>query len=158
MHVIVIAHIGKIPVQESLPFLVPIVALIVSIWRKERRRNSELELLPDAGELLDERTVELVRARWAQNRHGELSASCLPVLYPPGPDDMTIAQLATRAKSDTGTVQRLLEELEELGYVELDGHDDADQAVSLTVEGYDLVNVTEAALLDVARERQASAR
>ncbi len=157
MHQIVIAHIGKIPVQESLPFLVPIVALVVAIWRKERRRRGELELLPDAQEMLDGRTVALVQARWAQNRHGDLSASCLPVLYPPGPDDMTVAQLASRAQCDTDTVQRLLEELEERGYVELDGHDGPDQAVSLTVEGYDLVNVTEAALLDVARERQASA-
>jgi hypothetical protein len=47
------------------------------------------------------------------------------------------------------TVERLLEELEELGYLDLEGSDglDGGRRVWLTVEGYDLVYVTESALL-----------
>jgi predicted transcriptional regulator len=146
-----IAHIGNIPVQESLPFLVPMIALALFVWRKERRRREELERLPDAEDLLDERTVELVLGRWAESRHRDLGARHIPILYPPGPDETTAAQLAGRANCDTDTVQRLLVELEALGYVELEGYEGPDQAVSLTVEGYDLVNATEAVLLDAAR-------
>ncbi len=149
----VIAHIGNIPVQESLPFLVPIIALALFVWRKERQRREELERLPDAEELLDERTIELVLARWAESRHEELGARHIPILYPPGPDEATATQLAGRANCDTDTIQRLLSELEELGYVEIEGYDGPDQSVNLTIEGHDLVNATEAVLLDAARAR-----
>jgi hypothetical protein len=149
----VIAHIGNLPIQESLPFLFPVIALVLVIWRKERRRRRELARLPDAEDLLDEHTVELVLARWARSRHKHLTAGHLPLLYPPGPDGMTAAQLSGRADCDVNTVQRLLAELDDLGYVELEGHDGPDQSVSLTVEGYDLLDTTEAVLLDVARER-----
>jgi len=149
----VIAHIGNIPVEEWLPFVVPAVALYLYGRRKDRHRRKEVERLPEAGELLDEGTVRRVLDRWAKSRHKVVSARLLPVLYPPGPDGMTVAQLASRTSCDSPTVERLLAELEELGYVDLDGYDGPDQSVCLTIEGYDLVNVTESVLLAAARER-----
>lgn len=154
----VVAHIGNIPVEESLPFLVPIIALFIFIRRKERRRRSELKRLPDASELLDRQTVEQVLARWAHSRHKAVAARHLPILYPPGPDGMTVAELESQARCDTATTERLLAELEDLGYVDLEGYDGPDQSVSLTVEGYDLVNTTEAVLLDLARGHRGDAQ
>jgi hypothetical protein len=147
-----VAHIGNIPVEEWLPFLVPVVALYLVIRRRERRRRDAVSRLPGPSELLDEHTVELVLARWAQGRHPGARARHLPLLYPPGPDGMTVAELAARAGCDLATVERLLAELEDLGYVELDGEDGPEQTASLTIEGHDLVNQTESALLAAARE------
>jgi len=70
------------------------------------------------------------------------------LLYPPGPDGVTAAELATRIHRDPVTVKRLLEELEELGYVESDAQMDiAERRARLTIEGYDLVSMTEDELL-----------
>lgn len=49
----VIAHIGNIPVEEWLPFVVPVVALYLYGRRKDRHRRNEVERLPEAGELLE---------------------------------------------------------------------------------------------------------
>jgi hypothetical protein len=144
------AHIGNVPVEEWLPFTVPVIALYLYGRHRGRRRREAVERLPDAREMLDEETVELVLARWAKSRHKDLSADYLPLLYPPGPDGMTAAELVDRAHSDRVTVGRLLAELEERGYVELEGYDGPQRRVWLTVEGYDLVNVTESALLAAA--------
>jgi hypothetical protein len=151
----VIAHLGNIPVEESLPFLVPIIALVIFGRRKERRRRHELERLPAASELLDRPTVEQILARWRERRLEGVTARHLPLLYPPGPDGMTAGELASRADCDFPTIERLLVELEDLGYVDLEGEDGPEQSVGLTVAGYDLVNATEAVLLAAARERQA---
>ncbi|HEX5223818.1 MAG TPA: hypothetical protein VFW29_01695 [Solirubrobacteraceae bacterium] len=150
-----VGHIGNIPVEEWLPFLVPIIALYLFGRRRDRRRRSEVRRLPDAGDLLDDRAVEQVLARWREGRHPQAAARHLPLLYPPGPDEMTIGQLAGHARSDPRTVRLLLDELEDLGYVELDGEGGAEQSVSLTIEGYDLVHQTESVLLSIARERRA---
>jgi len=152
----VIAHIGNIPVEEWLPFVVPVVALYLYGRRKDRHRRKEVERLPEAGELLDEPTMRRVLDRCAEGRHKGVSARLLPVLYPPGPDGMTVAELASRTGCDAATVGRLMAELEELGYVDLEGFDGPDQSVCLTIEGYDLVNVTESVLLAAARERYAA--
>jgi hypothetical protein len=151
-----IAHIGNIPVEEWLPFVVPVVALYVYGRRRGRHRRKEVELLPGAGEMLDEGTVERVLARWSESRHGDASAHHLLVLYPPGPDGLTAGELAGRTGSDPAGVERLLAELEDLGYVE--GYDGPEQRVCLTIEGYDLVNVTESVLLEAARERRKESR
>ncbi len=146
MHVI--AHIGNIPVEEWAPFLVPVLVLYLYGRHKNRRRREAVQRLPDASEPLDESTVELVVARWAKARHEDLSPAYLPLLYPPGPDGMNAGELAERIHADPATVERLLGELEDLGYLDLDGRDGFDgPRVSLTFEGYELVNVTEEVLL-----------
>lgn len=152
-HVYLFAHIGNIPVEEWLPFLVPLIVLYVYGRRRDRRRRAEVASLPGAGELLDEATVDAVLAHLAESRHGDASARFLPLLYPPGPDGMTVGQIAAHAHLDPDAVARLLDELEELGYVEREGADGPGQIVTLTIEGYDLVNQTEAALLSCARAR-----
>ena len=141
------AHIGNVPVEEWLPFTVPVIALYLYGRHRDRRRRAAVQRLPDAREVLDEKIVELVLARWAKSRHKHLSAEHLPLLYPPGPDGMTAAELAERVHADPPTVERLLAELEERGYGELEGYAGPELRVWLTVEGYDLVNVTESVLL-----------
>jgi hypothetical protein len=146
----VLAHIGGIPVQESLPFLVPIVALVIYGRRRGRRRRREVSRLPDAAELLDGPSVQRVLAEWSKGRHADAAARHVPLFYPPGPDGLTAGELAARTGESTATVAPLLAELQELGYIDLEG---PDQDVSLTLEGYDLLDATESALLEVARER-----
>ena len=150
----VLAHIGGIPVQETLPFLVPIVALVLYGRRRGRVRRREVQRLPGAGELLDAPTVDRVLAAWSHGRHADAAARHVPLLYPPGPDGVSAGELAVRTGEDPVSVARLLAELHDLGYVELDGPDGPEQEVSLTLEGYDLLDVTEGVLLEVARERE----
>jgi DNA-binding MarR family transcriptional regulator len=153
----VIAHIGNIPVEEWLPFLVPFICMYVYVRRKERRRRREMGRLPAPGEPLDEDTVEAVRAEWRRAEHGELSPAHLPLLYPPGPDGMSPTELAARVHSDLAPVERLLEELEDLEYLEVDEPPDPrDRRVWLTFRGHELVDATESALL-VALERGGAA-
>ncbi len=149
----VIAHIGNIPVEEWLPFVAPVVALVLYGRYRDRRRRAAVQRLPDARELLDAPTVERVLARWAAKRHADAGARHLPVLYPPGPDGLTAAALAERAHCETSAIAPLLSELEDFGYLELDGEDGPAQRVFLTIEGHDLVNITEETLLAAARER-----
>lgn len=149
----VLAHIGGIPIQESLPFLVPLVALVIYGRHRGRRRRREVGRLPGAAELLDGASVERVLAEWSKGRHADAAARHVPLFYPPGPDGLTAGELAERTGESPASVARLLAELHELGYVELDGAEGPEQAVSLTLEGYDLLDATETALLEVARER-----
>jgi DNA-binding transcriptional ArsR family regulator len=150
----VIAHIGNIPVEEWLPFLVPVVALYLYGRGKERRRHADLQRLPGAGTPLDAGTVELVMTRWSNAKHENLSAAYLPLLYPPGPDGMDAGELSERIHADPARVEHLLEKLEDLGYLDLTEHDGFDgRRAWLTFEGYDLLHVTEAALLAAASQR-----
>ncbi len=151
----VLAHIAGIPVQEWAPFVVPVIVLYLIGRRKGRLRRAEVKRLPAASELLDEGTVERVVSRWAATRHSAAAARHLPIFYPPGPEGMTAAQLAERTRCDSAGIDALLVELEDLGYLELDERADGEQTVSLTVEGYDLLDVTESVLLEQARERSA---
>lgn len=145
------AHTGNIPVEEWAPFLVPVLALYLYGRHKNRRRREPVERLPDASKSLDDSTVELVVACWAKAKHKNLSPAHLPLLYPPGPDGMNAGELAERVNADPATVEHLLEELEDLGYLDLDGRDEPDgPRVSLTFDGYDLLYETEAALLSRA--------
>jgi DNA-binding transcriptional ArsR family regulator len=153
----VVAHIGNIPVEEWLPFVVPFLALFIYGRRRERRRRSAVAKLPAPGELLDERVLGRVLERLREGGHGDVAARHVALLYPPGPDGMTVEQLASHGHTDPDTVRLLLEELEELGYVELEDRDRPEPRAALTIEGYDLVNATEAALIDAARDRAAAA-
>jgi hypothetical protein len=149
----VIAHIGNVPVEEWLPFLFPVLALFLYGRHWSRRRRRALKRLPAAGEPIDEGAIELVLSEWAKAGHTELGREHLRLLYPPGPDGATALELAGRAHSDPATVEHLLEELQELGYLDLEehepGHAEAPRVRTawLTASGYDLVTVTENALL-----------
>ena len=163
MHLIahtVIAHIGNVPVEEWVPFLFPVLALYLYGRHWTRRRRQAVNRLPGPGEPLDEDTVALVLAEWAKSDHAEVSREHLPVLYPPGPDGASAAELARRARSDPATVERLLEDLQELGYLDLEEREGRAAELPparrawLTAEGYDLVSVTENALLARAEDAE----
>jgi len=146
--VYVIAHIGNVPVEEWLPFLFPVVALYLYGRHRWRRRREAVARLPAIGEGLDDATVSRILTRWATADHGEVPSECLPLLYPPGPDGLTAIELASRINSDTTTVERQLEDLADLGYVELDEAEGTDAPrAALTAEGYDLLRITEDVLL-----------
>lgn len=144
----VIAHIGKIPVEEWLPFLVPVLGLYFFGRRQLRRRREAIQRLPDVREGLDDATVGRILARLSASHHTEVSSEYLPLLYPPGPDGMTAADLAARIHSDAEAVAQQLEDLADLGYVDLEEPDGPDAPrAALTAEGYDLLNITEDVLL-----------
>jgi hypothetical protein len=148
----VIAHIGNVPVEEWLPFLVPVVALYLYGRHRDRRRTVAVQRLPQPADGLDLRAVRLVLERWAQADHAGLTPEHVALLYPSGPEGMTESELAARAHLDVANVRRALQQLERLGYVELDGLETGDaepqeHRVWLSVDGYDLLLVAETALL-----------
>lgn len=143
---LVIAHIGKIPVEEYAGFVVPVIALYAYGRAWSRRHRRKLARLPPASQALDERTVQLVLARWAEDKHSELGRELVALMYPPGPDGATAEELAQRIGAERASVERGLEELAELGYLESD-FGEGEQRLSLTAEGIHLLNITEDALL-----------
>jgi DNA-binding transcriptional ArsR family regulator len=149
----VIAHIGNIPVEEWLPFLVPLLALYVYGRRSGKRRGAAVRRLPGPTTPLDKRTLDLIRARWDAAGHAEVAQEQLPILYPPGPDGLTVSQLAARIDADRASVRRRLDDLADLGYVELDPGDGDDEPEAwLTAAGLDLTRLTEDVLLDEWRD------
>ena len=143
-----IAHIGNIPVEEWLPFLVPVFALYMYGRRRERRRREAVQRLAEPAKALDAATVGVVTSLWAKAGRIGLGPAHVSLLYPPGPDGMSAAELAERAHRERGAVARLLEELEDLGYVELETRKgEAEPRAWLTVEGYTLQYETEAVLI-----------
>jgi hypothetical protein len=143
-----IAHIGNVPVEETLPFLVPIVALYVYGRRRERRRRDAVRDLPAAGEPLNDDTVARVLAAWSAADHRDVSREHLPVLYPPGPDGMSASELAERGGCEPASVELLLEELADMEYLELEHREGfPERRAWLTFKGYELVHATETALL-----------
>src|ERR1700733_5232846 len=148
---LVIAHIGKIPVEEYVGFVVPVIALYAYGRAWSRRRRRKLASLPPASQALDERTIQFVLARWSEDKHGELGSGLVALMYPPGPDDTTAAELAQRIGAERASVERGLAELAELGYVESEPGE-GEQRVSLTAEGIHLLNITEDALLSAFAE------
>jgi hypothetical protein len=144
----VFAHFGKIPVEEWLPFVVPVVALCLYVRRNERRRREAVQRLPDVSEPRDDSTIRRVLEQWSAADFEGVSREHLPLLYPPGPDGRTPAELASRIGSDSETVKRQFEDLAGLGYLTLEGPAGSQDArASLTADGMDLVNVTEDALI-----------
>jgi hypothetical protein len=153
---VVLGHIGKIPVEEWLPFAVPIVALVIYFRRKERRRRAAVASLPEASSALDDAAVVRVLAAWRDAGYAGVTAEHLPLLYPPGPDGMSVDEIAARTRADAHEVERLLDELEEHEYVELELHDDGGQVRALlTLRGYGLVGATEDALLSASSPTRA---
>jgi predicted transcriptional regulator len=144
----VIAHIGKIPVEEWLPFLVPVLVLYLYGRRRERRRREAVRRMAGPAEALDAETMGVVTSSWTKAGRVGLGPAHIPLLYPPGPDGMSPAELAERAHRERGAVVRLLEELEDLGYVELETREgEAEPRAWLTVEGCSLQYETEDVLI-----------
>jgi hypothetical protein len=150
-----IAHIAGIPVEEWAPFLVPVLALYFGGRVRRRRREQALERLPDASEALNPATTSRVLAHWSQANH-QISSEYLPLLYPPGPDGLTAAQLAQRTHADPAAIEQQLDALEDLGYLELRHHDGDAPRAWLTIQGYDLLNETERALLAAAANSEST--
>jgi len=146
---VVIAHIGNVPVEEWLPFLVPVVLLYLYGRRQSRSRRRAVARLPGPAAPLDEQTVARVLSRWAAAGHEQIAREQLPVLYPPGPDGSTASEIAAHTGIDAFSVSRRLDELAELGYLETDDQlDGEERRVWLTVEGLDLAKITEEVLLE----------
>ncbi len=155
----VLAHIGKIPVEEWLPFVVPIVALYIYFRRKERRRRKAVAVLPATSDSLDEATVNRILDEWRAASYGDVSPEHLPLLYPPGPDGMSVTELADRTHSSPETVELLLQQLEEREYLDLEGGTEPNgPRALLTLKGYGLVDATESALLTALAEGSAPRR
>ena len=142
-----IAHIGNVPVEEWLPFLVPVVALYVYGRHRERRRRALERSLPQAGEVVDEGTARLVLAHWSAADHRDLGPEHVALFCPPGPEGLTASELASRLGRAPAEVQRLLEQLEELDYLELEQRDGpGERRAWLTLRGYDLLVLAETSL------------
>jgi hypothetical protein len=154
---LVIAHIGKIPVEEYAGFVVPVIALYAYGRAWSRRHRRKLASLPPPSQGLDERTVQLVLARWAADKHGELGPELVALMYPPGPDGSTAVELAQRTGAERASVERGVAELAELGYLESD-LGESEQRLSLTAEGIHLLNITEDALLSAFADAATPAR
>lgn len=152
-----LAHIGNIPVEEWLPFLVPLIGLYFYGRRREHRRRSEVAELPRTSEGLDPTVVERILTGWREARYDAVTAEHLPLLYPPGPDGLSVAELASRTSGDEETVRGLLEQLERADYLDLfpEAESNGLQA-SLTLRGFGLVDQTEESLLAALREDVAS--
>jgi hypothetical protein len=149
-----LAHIGNIPVEEYAGFYVPIILLVAYGLRRRRRDRRALARLP-ALDSLDEQAVERVLARWAGGGHEHATRELLPLMYPPGPDGATYAELAERIDADEESVRERCDDLADLGYLELDGDPSAEDARGwLTPAGVNLMNLTEEALLEGSRENQ----
>jgi len=147
----VIAHIGNIPVEEWLPFVVPLVALYVYGRHALRRRRGAVARLPGPDRPPDARTLELVRRRWAASGHHGVGERHLAALYPPGPDGLSAGELAARAHRDPAALTAALDELAELGYLEIEDREGfAGRRAWLTFRGFELVELTESALLEAA--------
>lgn len=152
-----LAHIGNIPVEEYAGFYVPVILLIAYGLHRHRRRRRELSRLPGL-EALDEPTVERVLARWARSGHEQATRELLPLLYPPGPDGASSAELAARIDAEEASVRERLADLADLGYLELDEGSATEGARGwLTPAGINLLNLTEEALLERPEGRGAPA-
>jgi hypothetical protein len=142
-----IAHIGKVPVEEWLPFLVPVVLLYLYGRRESRRRRQALQRLPEVSVSPEDPLVEQVLARWANSGHRELSWEHVPLFFPPGLEGASVEETAARVHVAPEQVERLLLDLAELGYLELDGSAGDDRCAWLTADGYQLAHGAEDVLL-----------
>jgi hypothetical protein len=145
--VFVIAHLGKLPVEETLPFLVPVVVLALWARREDRKRRAALVRVADAGTRLDEAVVGRIVAAWAKAGHGELSREHVALLSPPALEGASTAQLAARTHSNSAAVEPLLDDLADLGYVDFDDAEGRDRGAWLTADGYAVLHVAEDAIL-----------
>jgi hypothetical protein len=153
-----LAHIGGIPVEEWLPFLVPVLAIYVYIRRRERRRRAEVQRVLDAGGALSEDVIATILAQWSALKHDELGPEHVRLMAPPGPNGTTPRELALRADRDELTVRSLLGDLSELGYVEQEEPAGGGETrVWLTAEGFAMAHAAERVVLARFAEEAAPA-
>jgi hypothetical protein len=145
--VIPLAHIGGIPVEEWLPFVVPVLAIYLYVRRRERRRRAQVERLVAAGKRLDGELTQRILERLREAKHDQLGAKHVPLLYPPGPDGATTAEIANRVELDAALVDARLEDLIEFGYLERVEEQGGDGRVWLTAEGFAVAHVAEEVVL-----------
>src|SRR5438132_3969292 len=79
-----LAHIGGIPVEEWLPFVVPVLAIFLYVRRRERRRRAQIERLVGAGKRLDTELTSAILERLRAAKHAALRAEHVRLLYPAG--------------------------------------------------------------------------
>jgi DNA-binding MarR family transcriptional regulator len=147
------AHIGGIPIEEWLPFLVPVIAIYVYVRRRERRRRAEVQRVLDAGGALSDDLIERILGEWRAQRHDELTAEHVRLMAPPGPNGASAAEIAGRMHRDERAVARLLGDLVELGYVEEEAPAERETKVWLTADGFALAHMVERAVLAAFAER-----
>jgi hypothetical protein len=148
-----LAHIGNIPVEEWLPFVVPLVGLYFYGRRREHRRRDEVAELPETSEGLDPSIVERIVTGWKDARYDAVTPEHLPLLYPPGPDGLSVTELVDQTSSDEETVRGLLEQLERADYLDLFPEPESGGLqASLTLRGFGLVDQTEESLLAALRD------
>jgi hypothetical protein len=154
-----LAHIGGIPVEEWLPFVVPVLAIFVYVRRRERRRRAQIERLVSAGKRLDTELASTILERLRAAKHAALRAEHVRLLYPPGPDGATPQELARRVELAPAKVHDSLEDLIELGYLERgEGAAGGDGRVWLTAEGFAAAHIAEdVALAAFAADRESAA-
>ncbi len=149
-----LAHIAGIPVQEWSPFIVPVVALFFYGRHREHRRREEVAEIPKRSENLDPQVIEEIVAGWRNARYEAVTTAHLPLLYPPGPDGLSVAELADRTACDEATIRQLLEQLERAEYLDLFPEaESGGMQASLTLRGFGLVDQTEDSLLGALRKR-----
>ncbi len=142
-----LAHIGGIPVEEWLPFLVPVIAIYVYVRTRERRRRAEVQRVIDAGGTLSDELAARILSEWAATSHGELNEEHVRLMAPPGPNGASAKELAQRVGRDEREVEQLLGDLVELGYVEEYAPEDGERKVWLTADGFAIAHVAERAVL-----------
>jgi IclR helix-turn-helix domain len=142
-----LAHIGGIPVEEWLPFVVPVLAVYLYVRRRERRRRAEVKRLLAAGHMLDDELTARILERVRAARHLDVGVEHVALLYPPGPDGATATEIAARTRLGAAEVRRRLEDLIELGYLERGGSDDGEERVWLTSEGFAIEHIAEDVVL-----------
>ena len=152
----IVAHIGNVPVEEWLPFLVPVVAVYLWSRHKTRRERDNLAPTEKQRRRAEEGRAALVIAHWRAAGYRELGESHVPLLAPPGPQGRNAAELAARTGSSELEVRDLLDELDELGIVELRPAEDGDR-VTLTALGEELVDEAAHALAEPAPPAKAGA-
>jgi hypothetical protein len=152
-----LAHIGNVPVEEWLPFVVPIVVLYFAGMRRERQRRGEVRAMPGTSRGLDAGLVSRIVAGWREAGYEDVAVEHLPLLYPPGPDGYSVAELAERTACDEATVERTLEILERGEYLQLDPETvSGGVEATLTSKGVGLVDATEDLVLTAMREAAVS--
>jgi hypothetical protein len=144
----VLGHIGNIPIEEWLPFTVPVFGLYFYGRHQDRKRTAALRRVSGAaGGAPDAATLERVLAAWSRGGHEELTREHVALFYPPGPDGASPAELGDRVHRDPADVERLLADLAELGYLDRDEGKQGERRVWLTAEGYQLAHAAEDVLL-----------
>jgi hypothetical protein len=152
----VVAHIGGIPVEETLPFLVPVVLLYVWARRASRKRNAALERLPGQPSSLSDAAIQRVLDTWSKTGHELLAREHVPLFYPPGIDGASREEIAARIGAEPSVVDSRLDTLADLGYIDLDDGQGHERRAWLTGDGYLLVHAMEDALLEEHKQHSST--